>query len=514
MTGSDSSLTGLNGQLSEEQVAQAAYQAGWRGDDLTKIVAIAYRESSGHFGIYTDRPSTGDWSYGLVQLNVGRPDASGQGPMWKSFYSKLPFLHSPDDLRDPVKNLMAAKALFDQSGWRPWGPYKGVSETTGTNMSAAQAAVQSAASHGLLGQDVTSSLHPLTHDDVQAAHPALQTFLADAVAQQGDAYHAGATPSPNDPDPHVFDCSSLVQWAAHQAGVDLARTAEAQYLQLKGMGSTMSVEQALKTPGALLFHLPHEPSPGEAFGPNAHVAISLGDGRTIEAIGSKWGVREVDVASFHTGGSAFFTRAAVIPGISDTASQALPPLPGMPGTAPPAMQPPTPTPTHPDLPPLAGTWRHAPDDVPTPHALPDHLVETVSLPPLPGVDDRAHDRVLPPLAADPQHQPPITVIGDPTHPASTATDPNHPVDPTHPLTTDPAHAASDPSHLLDAAHAAIDPTHGAAFTPSDWAHGHELPGEIHHYDWTSGHPLPGETHLDAHPVTHDVHTTDHVDPHH
>jgi len=131
--------------MTREQVAQAAYQAGWRGDDLTKIVAIAYRESSGHFGVYVDRPSTGDWSYGLVGLNVGKPDASGQGPMWKSFYSKLDFLKSPDDLRDPVKNLMAAKALHDQSGWRPWGPYKGVSETTGTDLNAAHAAVDSAA---------------------------------------------------------------------------------------------------------------------------------------------------------------------------------------------------------------------------------------------------------------------------------------------------------------------------------------------------------------------------------
>ena len=41
-----SQFTGWDaGVLSREQVAQAAYEAGWRGDDLTKIVAIAYRES-------------------------------------------------------------------------------------------------------------------------------------------------------------------------------------------------------------------------------------------------------------------------------------------------------------------------------------------------------------------------------------------------------------------------------------------------------------------------------------
>ena len=472
-----------DGQMTREQVAQAAYQAGWRGDDLTKIVAIAYRESSGHFGVYVDRPSTGDWSYGLVGLNVGKPDASGQGAIWKSFYSKLDFLKSPDDLRDPVKNLMAAKALHDQSGWRPWGPYKGVSETTGTDVNAAKAAVDSAASHGLLGQDYQTNLHPAAADP-HAPHPALDTFLHAAEAQVGDAYHAGATPSPNDPDPHAFDCSSLVQWAAHQAGVQLDRTAEAQYLQLKGMGSTISVEQALHTPGALLFHLPHEPSPGEAFGPNAHVAISLGDGRTVEAIGTKWGVREVDVASFHTGGSAFFTRAAVIPGLSDatTTTSPLAPLPAVTDhhdAAPPPRD---------DLPALAGSWR-TPAEAPPPHADPSHVLDAVPLPPLPGVIDHSHDLGLAPLAADPHHQPDVL----PAVPVASVTDPSHP---------SPAASVIDPSHPapVDVAHA--DPH--AAFTPQEWATGHELPGEIHHYDWTSGHPVVGEIHPDPHDPVHDA----------
>jgi cell wall-associated NlpC family hydrolase len=483
-----------DGQMTREQVAQAAYQAGWRGDDLTKIVAIAYRESSGHFGVYVDRPSTGDWSYGLVGLNVGKPDASGQGPMWKSFYSKLDFLKSPDDLRDPVKNLMAAKALHDQSGWRPWGPYKGVSETTGTDLNAAHAAVDSAASHGLLGQPFDSGIHAAPADDSHAAHPALDAFLHAAEAQVGDAYHAGATPSPNDPDPHAFDCSSLVQWAAHQAGVQLDRTAEAQYLQLKGMGSTISVEQALHTPGALLFHLPHEPSPGEAFGPNAHVAISLGDGRTVEAIGTKWGVREVDVASFHSGGSAFFTRAAVIPGLSDSASttRPLPPLPGADHPAPPP-------PPRDDLPALAGSWR-TPAGAALPHADPSHLLETVPLPPLPGVIDHSHDAGLTPLGADPHHQPDALPAAD-----------------VHAVTM-PSAAGADPAHTappVDALHADF---HGG-FGPQDWASGHELPGEIHHYDWTSGHPLVGELHPAPHDPAHDplhdpLHDPVHDPPHH
>ena len=56
------------------------------------------------------------------------------------------------------------------------------------------------------------------------------------------------------------------------------------------------VEQALRTPGALLFR------PG-------HVAISLGDGRTIEAKGSKYGV---GIFSAHNRG---WTTGGLIPGM-------------------------------------------------------------------------------------------------------------------------------------------------------------------------------------------------------
>jgi hypothetical protein len=51
----------------------------------------------------------------------------------------------------------------------------------------------------------------------------------------------------------------------------------------------MSVEQALKTPGALLFSFSSDPMSGGR--PSAaHVAISLGNGKTIEAKGTQYGV--------------------------------------------------------------------------------------------------------------------------------------------------------------------------------------------------------------------------------
>jgi cell wall-associated NlpC family hydrolase len=136
-----------------------------------------------------------------------------------------------------------------------------------------------------------------------------QTFLRSALAQSGDRYVWGASASPTDPNPSAFDCSELVKWAAKRAGVDVPDGSWLQYLQLKQQGATIPVEQALRTPGALLFSFSHEPTPGGARPSQAHVAISLGDGRTIEARGSKYGVGTFDAGSR-------FEYGAVIPGLA------------------------------------------------------------------------------------------------------------------------------------------------------------------------------------------------------
>ncbi len=146
--------------------------------------------------------------------------------------------------------------------------------------------------------------------------PALGVFLSDARAQKGDVYNYSSTPRPDDPNPTRFDCSSLVQWAAHNAGVELPRTAEYQYMKLRDENKT-SVDEALRTPGALLFYFSKEPQGALPAG-QAHVAISLGDGRTIEARGSDYGVGEWSATErFHK-----FNRAAIVPGLSDPKSQA------------------------------------------------------------------------------------------------------------------------------------------------------------------------------------------------
>ncbi len=89
----------------------------------------------------------------------------------------------------------------------------------------------------------------------------------------------------------------------------LDSTAEYQYMQLKRTNHLIPVDQALKTKGALLFYFSREPSGGLPAG-QAHVAISLGDGRTVEAKGTRYGVGEWSAK--HR-----FNYAATIPGISD-----------------------------------------------------------------------------------------------------------------------------------------------------------------------------------------------------
>ncbi|MCP3164679.1 C40 family peptidase [Myxococcus sp. QH3KD-4-1] len=117
-----------------------------------------------------------------------------------------------------------------------------------------------------------------------------------ALAQKGDRYVFGAETNLNDPNPSKFDCSELVQWAAHQAGVSVPDGTMNQVPYFKQKGTTISVAEALRTRGALLYR------PG-------HVAISLGDGRTIEARGSAYGVN-----IFSANGRGW-TSGALIPGL-------------------------------------------------------------------------------------------------------------------------------------------------------------------------------------------------------
>lgn len=124
-------------QLTGEQVANLAYQAGFRGQGLIDVVAISKRESSWNSGAFNGNTSTGDRSYGLMQLNM----LGNLGPARLQAWG----LTSEEQLFDPLTNLRAAFQL-SQGGtnFHHWGGYKGMSDTYNTNVSSAAEVVRNA----------------------------------------------------------------------------------------------------------------------------------------------------------------------------------------------------------------------------------------------------------------------------------------------------------------------------------------------------------------------------------
>lgn len=95
----------------------------------------------------------------------------------------------------------------------------------------------------------------------------IESFVRIALSQTGKRYVYGAEAAKTDPDPRAFDCSELIEWAAARAGIPgVPDGSEAQIASC----DLISVDTAISTRGALLY------APG-------HIAISLGNGSTIEA---------------------------------------------------------------------------------------------------------------------------------------------------------------------------------------------------------------------------------------
>jgi hypothetical protein len=141
--------------LTGQQVAQLAYEAGFRGDDLVNMVAIAKRESGWRPRALNPNTSTNDRSYGLWQLNTLNSDKGGR--MEDLMVSILKNMgHSvnnvPQDfdiLYDPRVNAKVAYEFYKRNGdtLRPWGGYKGESNTYSTNVGEALGIVQGMGLH-------------------------------------------------------------------------------------------------------------------------------------------------------------------------------------------------------------------------------------------------------------------------------------------------------------------------------------------------------------------------------
>lgn len=138
-------------------------------------------------------------------------------------------------------------------------------------------------------------------------------FLAALESQAGDPYVFGAEVNLNDPDPPAFDCSEFVEWASHQIDLE-PRMPDGSWYQARHCAANdtlISVPGATATPGALLFRFSSSPFTGGRPS-SAHVAVSRGDGTTIEARGSAWGV-----GSWQANDRGW-THAALVPGLDYT----------------------------------------------------------------------------------------------------------------------------------------------------------------------------------------------------
>ena len=146
----------------------------------------------------------------------------------------------------------------------------------------------------------------------------IEDVLLWAVAQAGDRYVFGAVVEFNNDNPNEFDCSGLVAWACNHAGVrpNFPHASWLQAKQCHEAKADISIDEAVATRGALLFGFTEgvDPFTAKTRPDHAHVAISLGNGRTIEAASQKWGVGTFSADKLKRG----WTHAALIPNVEYT----------------------------------------------------------------------------------------------------------------------------------------------------------------------------------------------------
>lgn len=276
--------------LTPEEIYVVAVRGGFSPEQAVTFTAIALAESGGD--PRANAAGTED-SRGLWQINVSpgvREDRWG------------------DTLYDPLVNARAAYEISaGGTKIRPWSVTHGDDPAYTRYLDEARVAAQAVGSG--VGAGTLPSTGVPSGVESGTGGGATEAFVQAALDQVGDSYVFGVDVGLDDPDPSTFDCAELTEWAAHQAGAEIGDSSYEQYLELAGQGADMNVQQALRTRGALLFTFSQRPVPGGGRPSEAHVAISLGDGRVVEAANSRDGV-EISNAGDR------FNFAAQIPGLA------------------------------------------------------------------------------------------------------------------------------------------------------------------------------------------------------
>lgn len=152
--------------------------------------------------------------------------------------------------------------------------------------------------------------------------PTAEEFVQKCLAEEGDEYQWGGEYAPGtSPDrTREWDCSGLVYTKLLELGISAPRNSTAQLNWCRENGTIISLEEAIHTRGALLLR-------------EGHVAVSLGDGRTIEAMGEQWGV------GIFSASNRTFTDGGLVPGLTYNGKRvspapAQPETPAQPGARP------------------------------------------------------------------------------------------------------------------------------------------------------------------------------------
>lgn len=135
--------------------------------------------------------------------------------------------------------------------------------------------------------------------------PTIELLVTKLLTQKGGKYTFGGKVAPSVVNPKAaglgMDCSGFIAWASAQCGAALYGDSGSQLKKCRMAGLGISVEDAIRTRGALLFI----PSNGAE-----HVACSLGDGTTIEAHDTAEGI------GIYPATVARFKAGALIPGFT------------------------------------------------------------------------------------------------------------------------------------------------------------------------------------------------------
>ncbi len=98
--------------LSANQIAQYAYNAGFRGQALITAIAVALAESNGNTQAYNPENA------------AGTPNGSGSRGLWQ-IYGKAHPQYNNDSVYDPQVNANAAYAVSNGGNFAPWSTFNG-----------------------------------------------------------------------------------------------------------------------------------------------------------------------------------------------------------------------------------------------------------------------------------------------------------------------------------------------------------------------------------------------------